>query len=67
MDTAHNKHVAWQRSTTCADSACVEVAGSADHVYLRDGKRPDSGLLCFTRSDWEAFRTSVRLGHFDRM
>ena len=67
MNTTDSRNVAWQRSSTCADSACVEVAGSGEHVYLRDGKSPDSGLLCVTRSDWEGFRSSVRLGHFDTM
>jgi len=65
MATVDNEQMSWQRSTTCADSACVEVASWGEHVYLRDGKSPDSGLLCVARSDWEAFRSRVRLGHFD--
>ena len=67
MATVDSEQMSWLRSTTCADNACVEVASSGAHVYLRDGKSPDSGLLRVARSDWEAFRSRVRLGHFDSM
>jgi hypothetical protein len=55
----------WHRSHVCADSACVEAAGKEEHVYVRDGKKPDDGVLRFTRAEWEAFLTGAKAGDFD--
>jgi hypothetical protein len=43
----------------------VEVAGQDRHIYLRDGKKPDDGVLRFTRAEWEAFLAGAKAGDFD--
>ena len=55
----------WLSSPTCADNACVEVAGEGEHIYVRDGKVPDDGVLRFTRAEWDAFLTGAKAGDFD--
>jgi hypothetical protein len=55
----------WRRSGACADSSCVEAAGNEEHVYLRDGKKPDDAVLRFTRAEWNAFLTGAKAGDFD--
>ena len=57
--------VSWLRSSLCADNHCMEVAVDGERVYVRDGKRPDGAVLCFTRAEWEAFRAGIKLGDFD--
>jgi hypothetical protein len=46
---------AWQRSTRCDSSACVEVAVTPAGVQVRDGKRPDGPRLSANFGEWEAF------------
>jgi len=42
----------WQRSSFCADGACVEVAFLGDHVAMRDSKRKDGPPMILTNDDW---------------
>ena len=60
-----NHGLPWRRSAPVRMPLCVEVAGEGEHIYLRDGKMPDDGVLCFTRAEWEAFLTGVKAGDFD--
>jgi hypothetical protein len=57
--------LSWFRSSRCADVTCAEVAGDAEHIYIRDGKSPCGPVLKFTRAEWEAFRDGLKLGDFD--
>ena len=54
----------WLRSTFCSDSACIEVAAVPDGVAVRNSSDPQSGVLRFTRTEWDAFLDGVRAGEF---
>jgi hypothetical protein len=54
----------WQRSSFCADSACVEVKRVGDVFMLRDSKRPEVLPLRFTLTEWVAFLRGVQAGEF---
>lgn len=56
----------WIKSTYCGDAACVEVADGPDFVAVRDGKRPDGGMLEVSHSDWRGFLEGIRAGDFPR-
>ncbi|MFA1546616.1 DUF397 domain-containing protein [Actinomadura chokoriensis] len=44
---------------------CVEVAGVAQVVAVRDSKDPDGPKLAFTSADWRAFTRRVTVGAYD--
>jgi len=55
----------WQRSSFCANNACVEVARvDQDEILVRDAKNPHVAPLSFSWAEWEAFRLGVRAGQF---
>jgi hypothetical protein len=55
----------WFKSTRCADTACVEVATTADNfVALRDSKRPEQHFLRFDRVQWSTFIEGIKAGDF---
>jgi hypothetical protein len=62
--TADFSSVAWQRSTYCAHSSCVEVALLDDQVVIRDSKNAEGPMLFFTREEWTAFLAGARRGEF---
>ncbi|MFN2496222.1 MAG: DUF397 domain-containing protein [Pseudonocardiaceae bacterium] len=43
---------------------CVEVAGMADLVAMRDAKDPAGPVLAFSRHEWRTFVVGVRSGQF---
>lgn len=46
----------WNRSSKCANGACVEVATEGGMVYVRDSKLGDaSDVLTLTRAEFVAF------------
>ncbi|MEU4161216.1 DUF397 domain-containing protein [Actinoplanes sp. NPDC026670] len=52
--------MAWQRSSYCATSGCVEVAQVVDGtIQLRDSKNPELPALTFTRAEWNGFQDRV--------
>jgi hypothetical protein len=53
----------WQRSSSCSDSACVEVDTSLDVVRLRNSKEPGR-VVEFDPAEWKAFLDGVRRGEF---
>jgi hypothetical protein len=65
MEEAVRRTLSWRRSSDCADAACVEVAIDGEFVFLRDGKSPGGAILCFTRTEWNAFLVGVRVGEFE--
>ena len=55
----------WQRSSFCADSACVEVADSgAGHVMIRNNQRLDDKPISFDKVDWTEFLAAIQRGEF---
>ncbi|WP_229076429.1 DUF397 domain-containing protein [Actinoplanes sp. DH11] len=58
--------LAWTRSSSCADHACVEVAPvDAEFVAVRDSKNPEQPFLTFTREAWSQFQDDVVAGRVD--
>ncbi|MFF0377979.1 DUF397 domain-containing protein [Actinoplanes missouriensis] len=63
--TMHDTTTEWRRSSFCADTSCVEVAGSGDSVLIRDGKRRDQGEhLEFSKEDWAGFLRDIEGGRY---
>jgi hypothetical protein len=50
---------AWQRSSYCATSGCIEVAQVDGTIRLRDSKNPELPALIFTRAEWNGFQDHV--------
>lgn len=62
--------VAWHISTKSADNggSCVEagpVLDGSERVAVRHSHFPDSVVVLYTRTEWEAFLGGVRDGEFD--
>lgn len=57
--------LSWHKSTASGNDGCVEVALSADGIWVRDTKDRPGPVLRFTRAEWDAFLTGVRQGEFD--
>jgi hypothetical protein len=56
---------AWRKSSYSTPSGnCVEAAGLAGGVELRDSRFPDGPALVFTSAGWDAFLCGVRAGSF---
>ncbi|MGI5245843.1 DUF397 domain-containing protein [Dactylosporangium sp. CA-139066] len=52
---ASNEVLVWHKSSACGSSSCVEVAGGADGILVRDSDDPDGARLKFGAADWRAF------------
>jgi Domain of unknown function (DUF397) len=54
--------LAWRKSSYSGGSGgdCVEVAGTATAVMVRDTKDRNGGTLAFAPDAWEAFTTSLK-------
>jgi hypothetical protein len=57
--------IAWRKSQASGANGCVEVADTADYVWVRDTKDREGPVLFFTRNEWTAFLAGVRAGEFD--
>jgi len=55
----------WRKSSFSGTQGCVEVADTADAVWLRDSKEQQGPVLMFTRHEWTAFLAGVRAAEFD--
>lgn len=44
---------------------CVEIKRTAESVFVRDSKSPESATLKFTHPEWAAFLQGVNAGEFD--
>jgi Domain of unknown function (DUF397) len=52
--------VNWRKSSySNSQGACVEVAGFADQMAVRDSKDRGGPLLSFDRRDWSAFLANL--------
>ena len=56
----------WQKSSASgdADGNCVQVAGTSEHVWLRDSKNPFGPALGLPRAQWMAFLAGIRRDDF---
>lgn len=57
----------WHKATFSAQNGgCVEIATIPGWVGVRDTKLgPNSPVLAFTPTEWDAFTNGVRSGEFD--
>jgi Domain of unknown function (DUF397) len=62
-------HATWRKSSRSKpgsdETTCVEVAGLAGRVAMRDSKDPTGVALALPRAQWWAFLASVRAGELD--
>jgi Domain of unknown function (DUF397) len=58
--------MAWRKSSHSEAGNCVEVAYSADSVFVRDSKDPTGPVLCFSRLEWAALVSVMKLGNASR-
>lgn len=68
MRSSELSHALWRKSSLSNEGCkgdCVEVAGLAGRVAMRDSKNPTGPALAFPRAQWWAFLTSVRAGQLD--
>jgi hypothetical protein len=56
----------WRKSTRCEAGGCVEVAPVAGGMAMRDSKDPDSPVLRFSHTGWDAFVSAIRAGEFSQ-
>ncbi|MCI4066082.1 DUF397 domain-containing protein [Micromonospora sp. R77] len=55
----------WKKSTrSSGNGQCVEVAGLADAVALRDSKDPTGPALLFRPEAWTSFLAGAKHGQF---
>ncbi|WP_204034506.1 DUF397 domain-containing protein [Micromonospora qiuiae] len=55
----------WRASSRSGSGECVEVAGFADAVGVRDSKDRQGPELSFGPASWTRFVTATRTGRFD--
>ncbi|MET7769899.1 DUF397 domain-containing protein [Nocardia sp. NPDC005366] len=55
----------WRVSSFTDNGTCVEVAGTADAVYVRNSNARDAGTVAFTRAEWSAFLKGAQAGEFN--
>jgi hypothetical protein len=67
MMTAELGQAVWRKSSrsSASGSDCVEVAGLAEVVAVRDSKDSAGPVLVFGPSSWSRFLAGVRGGSFD--
>jgi hypothetical protein len=54
----------WQKSTFCADSACLEVARIGDRIAIRNNTRPECEPLMIDLDAWSAFVAGITAGEY---
>jgi hypothetical protein len=59
-----SRTVCWRKSTFSGASGCVEIAETAEHVWVRDTKDRSGPVLGFTRHEWSAFLAGAVAGEF---
>jgi hypothetical protein len=59
--TEDQQVLSWRRANTCGTNSCVEVALTADAVFVRDSDDPSGARLHFPLADWQAFIAGLRI------
>jgi len=61
MSTTNHSDASWRKSSySNSESNCVEVAGRAGSVAVRDSKDPDGPALAFRPGGWTVFVRRLR-------
>lgn len=55
----------WRKPSHCNHNACVEVAGTADGVAVRDSKHPDGPVQRYSRDEFAAHILAAKRGDYD--
>ncbi|MFA1539184.1 DUF397 domain-containing protein [Actinomadura monticuli] len=67
MSIGDQSQLQWRKSSRSTNTGgdCVEVAGLAAAVGVRDSKDPDGPKLLFASAEWRAFAQHAKSGGFD--
>lgn len=67
MTTSHSEFTHWRTSSFSGNNGtCVEVAALPDgHIAMRNSRKPDGGVILFTRAEIDAWIRGVKAGEFD--
>jgi hypothetical protein len=67
MSTSNLAGIQWRKSSRSGHQGgeCVEVAGLAPVVAVRDSKDPDGPRLAFGTAAWRVFADRVKASEFD--
>ncbi len=67
MTTRDLSTLKWRKASQSGHQGgdCVEVAGVARMVAVRDSKDPDGPKLAFSSSEWRAFASRITSGAHD--
>jgi hypothetical protein len=59
--------LSWRKSSYSSGGGndCVEVAGAAVAVAVRDSKNPGGGAHVFSRRDWRGLTRRIKAGQLD--
>lgn len=57
--------LAWQKSSFCGNSTCVEVAITTEFVAVRDSKDVTKSAHVYSHEEWTAFIAGAKSGEFD--
>jgi hypothetical protein len=60
-------HAEWRKAkrSNGANASCVELAGLAGAVAVRDSKRPNAGAHIVSAATFSAFLADVKAGRYD--
>jgi hypothetical protein len=66
VSESEHAHLTWRKSTASGPSGgCVEVAMSAESIYVRNSRNSSGPPLVFLHQEWAAFLVGVRNGEFE--
>ena len=60
-------HLPWRKATRSGAGGCVIVAPYEGGVAVSDSKSPDSAVLLYTPTEWDAFLDGIKKGEFDHV
>jgi len=68
VSTLNVSSVCWRKSSYSGSEGgnCVELAGVASVVAVRDSKDPDGPRLAFGRAAFSTLASDIRAGRYDR-
>ncbi|MEO3823176.1 DUF397 domain-containing protein [Actinomadura sp. B10D3] len=67
MSTGNRSAIRWRKSSHSDHHGgdCIEVAGIAQVIAVRDSKNPDGPKLTFAVTEWRAFTQRIKAGGHD--